>query len=105
MMHGLNVILLSFTKTAVAIFGVYFRLQSFVFMPVFGLNNALVPIVAYNYGAKNKERIIKTIKLSALYATAIMFLGFLVFEIIPDKLLFLFPVGFNTPPLGAVRLW
>jgi putative MATE family efflux protein len=90
MMHGLNVILLSFTKTAVAVFGVYFRLQSFVFMPSFGLNNALVPSVASNYGAKNKERITKTIKQSALYASAIMFLGFLVFEIIPDKLLFLF---------------
>jgi putative MATE family efflux protein len=90
MTYGLNHILLSFTATAAAVFGVYFRLQNFVFMPVFGLNNAMVPIIAFNYGARNKERIVKTIKLSVMYAVSIMVIGFLAFEAFPDKLLLLF---------------
>lgn len=79
--------------TGQAVFGIYFKLQSFVFMPVFGLNNGMVPIVAYNYGAKNKERIKKTIKLSIIYACIIMLIGFALFQIIPERLLRLFDTG------------
>lgn len=90
MVFGMNQILIAFTATATAVFGVYFKLQSFIFMPVFGLNNGMVPIVAYNYGARKPERIVKTIKLSILYAVAIMFLGFLAFQLAPDVFLSMF---------------
>ena len=90
MVFEMNQILIAFTATATAVFGVYFKLQSFIFMPVFGLNNGMVPIVAYNYGARKPDRIIKTIKLSVLYAVAIMFVGFLAFQIIPDVFLSMF---------------
>ena len=79
--------------TGQAVFGIYFKLQSFVFMPIFGLNNGMVPIVAYNYGAKNRERIKKTIKLSIIYACLIMVVGFSLFQLIPEKLLMLFDTG------------
>ncbi len=84
---------------ATTAFGVYFKLQSFIFMPIFGLNNAMVPIIAYNYGAKNRERISKTLKLSILYATCIMIIGFALFQIIPDKLLAMFN---NDPALIGI---
>ncbi|MDR1020864.1 MAG: MATE family efflux transporter [Synergistaceae bacterium] len=87
MTYGMNRLLISFTSTAVAVFGVYFKLQSFVFMPIFGLNNGMVPIIAYNYGARNKERIVQTIKLSLTYATSIMLLGAAVFQFFPGALL------------------
>jgi putative MATE family efflux protein len=83
----INKILVSFTETAVAVFGAYFKLQSFIFMPVFGLNNGIVPIMAYNLGAKKPDRIKKTIKLSMIYATSFMLLGFIVFQTIPHVLL------------------
>lgn len=75
---------------AIAVFGIYFKLQSFVFMPVFGLNNGMVPIVAFCLGAKEKSRLTKTIKLSFMYAFAILCLGTVVFQLIPDKLLYMF---------------
>ncbi len=80
-------------NTAQTVFGVYFKLQSFVFMPVFGLNNGMVPIIAYNYGAKNKKRIVKTMTLSIIYACSIMAIGFLAFQIFPEKLLGIFDTG------------
>ena len=80
MVYFLNLIIGAFTTTAIAVFGVYFKLQSFIFMPVFGLNNGAVPIIAYNYGAKNKSRIIKAVKLSALTAGGIMLFGTLIFD-------------------------
>ena len=86
----LNKILIAFTATATAVFGVYFKLQSFIFMPIFGLNNGMVPIIAYNYGAKNKKRVMKTIKLSVIYATVLMTIGFLIFQFIPGTLLQMF---------------
>lgn len=92
MTFGMNKILMGFTSTATAVFGVYFKLQSFIFMPVFGLNNGLVPIVAYNYGARRKERITAAIRLAITYAISIMVVGFLVFQIFPDQLL-----GFFNP--------
>ena len=90
MVFGMNQILIAFTDTATAVFGVYFKLQSFFFMPVFGLCNGMVPIVAYNFGARKPDRIIKTIKLSAIYATALMVIGFAVFQLFPGPLLSLF---------------
>lgn len=100
----LNKILITMTETAVAVFGVYFKLQSFIFMPVFGLNNGMVPIISYNYGAKNKDRIIKTIKLSVGYAVAIMFLGLMIMQIFPDKLLMLFEASENMLKIGVPAL-
>ncbi len=79
--------------TAQAVFGVYFKLQSFVFMPVFGLNNGMVPIIAYNYGARKKDRLIKTIKLSVMYACILMLIGFTVFQLMPETLLRIFDTG------------
>ena len=68
MTFGMNKILIAFSSTATAVFGIYFKLQSFVFMPVFGLNNGTVPIIAYNYGAGKPDRIMGTLKLAAMYA-------------------------------------
>ncbi len=90
MVFGMNQILIAFTDTATAVFGVYFKLQSFFFMPVFGLCNGMVPIVAYNYGARKPDRIAKTIKLSVMYATILMAVGFAVFQIFPAPLLDMF---------------
>lgn len=90
MVYTMNKILISFTSTATAVFGVYYKLQSFIFMPVFGLNNGMVPIIAYNYGAQKKDRLIKTIKLSVVYAVGIMFIGILVFQFAPEILLSFF---------------
>ncbi|GBR77485.1 putative efflux protein MATE family [Candidatus Termititenax dinenymphae] len=104
MVYGLNRILIGFTATAVAVLGVYFRLQSFIFMPVFGLNNAMVPIVAFNFGARNKVRIIHTVELSLIYALGIMLLGMLAFHIFPDKLLGLFNAGAEMLRIGVPAL-
>lgn len=93
MTFSMNRILTALNESAVAVFTVYFKLQSFFFMPLFGLNNGMVPIIAFNYGARKKNRMTKTIKLSMLYGFILTFLGFLAFEIIPDKLLLLFDTG------------
>ncbi len=90
MTFTMNRILGGFTPTAVAVFGSYFKLQSFVFMPVFGLNNAMIPIVAYNYGARKPERIRKTVILSCAVAMTFMLAGFLAFQFIPETLLAMF---------------
>ena len=86
----MNQILMAFSATAVAVFGVYFKLQSFVFMPIFGMNNGMVPIISYNYGARNPDRVKKTIKLAMCYAEGIMLIGFCLFQFAPDKLLSFF---------------
>ena len=90
MTFGMNLILMAFSSTAVAVFGVYFKLQSFVFMPIFGLNNGMVPIISYNYGARRPERVKKTIRLAVCYAEGIMVLGFCIFEFFPGQVLGLF---------------
>ena len=90
MVFGMNQILISFTATATAVFGVYFKLQSFIFMPVFGLNNGMVPIVAYNYGARKPDRILKTVRLAVIYAVSIMAVGLILFQTIPQVFLSLF---------------
>ena len=104
MVFGMNKILFSFTKTATAVFGAYFKLQSFVFMPVFGLNNGMVPIIAYNYGAKKPDRVKRTIKLAVLSAMGIMAVGFAVFEIAPGALLSFFDASENMLAIGAPAL-
>ena len=87
---GMNLILPLFTASGVFILGAYFKLQSFIFMPVFGLNNGMVPIVAYNYGAGRPDRIVQTIKLSVAAAVTIMLAGLLAFQLAPHILLDLF---------------
>lgn len=104
MTFGMNAILLVFSSTAAAVFGVYFKLQSFIFMPVFGLNNGMVPILAYNYGARNKKRMMKTFKLASIYATCIMILGILLFWLIPDKLLAIFNASPQMLAIGVPAL-
>lgn len=100
----MNMILIAYSSTAVAVFGVYFKLQSFVFMPVFGLNNGMVPIIAYNYGAQKPERIHKTIRLGMVYAVAIMVVGLLVFQLIPKQLLLMFDASDAMLEIGAPAL-
>ena len=97
MVFGMNQILIAFTSTATAVFGIYFKLQSFIFMPVFGMNNGMVPIVAYNYGARKPERIIKTAKLAVGYAMGIMVVGFALFQLFPNVFLSLFTAEGEDP--------
>ena len=104
MTYGMNRILIGFSATAVAVFGVYFKMQSFVFMPVIGLNNGMVPIIAYNYGAKNKERIMKTIKLSILYSVGIMLVGVMAFQFLTENLLYMFSASENMMAIGIPAL-
>ena len=104
MVYGMNKILMAFSSTAAAVFGIYFKLQSFIFMPIFGLNNGMVPIIAYNYGARHRKRMTKTIKLSVAYAVAIMAVGTLVFQLIPDKLFMLFDASEHMLSMGVPAL-
>ena len=86
----MNRILIGFTSTAVAVYGAYFKIQSFFFMPVFGLNNGLIPIIGYNYGARKKERIFRTIRWGVIYASFFTVLGFVLFQLMPETLLGMF---------------
>ena len=106
MTFGMNLILMAFSSTAVAVFGVYFKLQSFVFMPIFGLNNGMVPIISYNYGARRPERVKKTIRLAVCYAEGIMVLGFCIFEFFPSQVLGLFSASQAMLTIGipAMRI-
>lgn len=104
MNYGMNRILISFTSTATAVFGVYFKLQSFVFMPVFGLNNGIIPIVAYNYGARNRDRVVSTIRYTVAYAVGIMLLGLLAFQVLPGPLLLLFNASGTMMDIGVPAL-
>ena len=90
MNFSMNQILQGFTETATSVFGIYFKLQSFFFMPLFGLNGATISIIAFNYGAKKPERITKTLKLACAAGLALMITGFLVFQFAPDLLLGMF---------------
>ncbi len=104
MNFGMNIILIGMNATAATVLGVYFKLQSFVFMPVFGLNNGMIPIVSYNYGAQKKKRIMQTFKLSVMYAAIIMAAGTLVFHLIPDVLITMFNPTPELIELGAPAL-
>ena len=90
LVFGFNQILLSFSTVATAVYGAYFKLQSFIFMPVFGLNNGMVPIISYNYGARRGDRVKETIRLSVLTAIGIMLVGIALFELFPAQLLRIF---------------
>lgn len=104
MTYGMNMILITFSATATAVFGVYFKLQSFFFMPVFGLNNGMIPIVAYNYGAGKRIRLIKAIKCSLVYAFVLLFVGFIVFETMPAALLGMFDASEEMLAIGVPAL-
>lgn len=105
MTFGMNKILLMFSSTAAAVFGVYFKLQSFIFMPVFGLNNGMIPIIAYNYGARNKKRITQAAKLSVLIAVTIMIIGLVIFQTCSGFLLKnLFDASENMLSIGVPAL-
>lgn len=104
MTFSMNQILISFSITAAAVLGVYFKLQSFVFMPIFGLNNGMVPIVAYNYGAAKPVRIMKTLKLAIAYALSIMGVGLLLFQLLPGVFLDLFQASDNMKSIGIPAL-
>ena len=104
MVYGMNQILMSFTSTATAVFGVYFKLQSFIFMPIFGLNNGMMPIMAYNYGAKKKSRLLSAIKLGMVYAIGLMTIGFITFQLLPKQLLEIFDASEQMLSIGIPAL-
>lgn len=107
MTMGLNQILEPLSQIAVNVLGVYFKLQSFIFMPVFGLTSGMIPIISFNYGAKNRKRIDHTIKLSARYAIGIMAIGTVLLQCIPGELLSIFDgstemIQMGTPALRVI---
>lgn len=104
MTYCMNLILISFSATAVTVFGVYYKLQSFVFMPVFGLNNGMIPIIAYNYGARNKLRVTQTARLSIMIAVGIMLLGFSIFQFFTTELLLFFNASVHMLEIGVPAL-
>ncbi|MBQ6720493.1 MAG: MATE family efflux transporter [Oscillospiraceae bacterium] len=104
MNFGMNQILQGFTETATSVFGIYFKLQSFFFMPLFGINGATISIIAFNYGARKPERIIKTLKLATGTALALMVTGLVAFQLIPDVLLGLFNPSDTFLEIGRVCL-
>lgn len=104
MTFGMNQILTSFTSTATAVFGIYFKVQSFAFMPIFGLNNGMVPIVSYNLGAQKKKRLVGTVKFAFLLALCIMIAGFLVFQLLPAPILRLFDASDIMLSIGVPAL-
>ena len=104
MNFGMNQILQGFTETATGVFGVYFKLQSFFFMPLFGLNNAAISIIAFNYGAKKPQRITKTLKIACSVAFGLMMAGFLAFQLVPDVLLGLFNPSDTFLSIGRAAL-
>ena len=101
---AINNILLMFSSTAATVFGVYFKLQSFIFMPIFGLTNGMIPIVAYNYGARNQKRIYSTLKLSIMIAVGIMAVGVAIFQLFPATLLTLFDASETMLAIGVPAL-
>lgn len=104
MTFGMNKILIGFSETAVAVFGVYFKLQSFIFMPIFGLNNGMIPIVAYNYGARSRKRIMSTVRISIGLAVSIMLIGLVIFQLFTPDLLLLFQADENMLAIGVPAL-
>ena len=104
MMLGLNKILVTYSDMAVNVLGIYYKLQSFVFMPIFGLNNGMTPIVAFNYGAKNKDRIVKVLKYSFIASIVIMVIGTAIFWLFPKELMMLFNPNEEMMKLGIPAL-
>lgn len=104
MTYAINIILMGFSSTAVAVFGIYFKLQSFIFMPIFGLNGGMVPIIAYNYGAQKRKRLMDAWKIGLMYAIIIMTVGTIVFELIPGILFKLFDASEYMLSIGIPAL-
>lgn len=104
MVYGFNKILLAYSSTAAAVLGVYFKLQSFIFMPIFGLNQGMIPIIAYNYGARKPERMLRTLKLAVCTAVSVMFCGLLLFEFAAPQLLKMFAASDNMLAIGTIAL-
>lgn len=104
MTYFMNLILAGFSTTATALFGVYYKLQSFFFMPVYGLNNGLIPVLAFNYGAKSKSRIDQALRFSIFLALCIMVCGTIVMEVIPGQLLKLFNASDEMYEMGIYTL-
>jgi len=106
MVSGINLILAGFSGTSVAVFGIYYKLQSFIYMPVFGLTQGIMPIVGYNYGAKNKQRVLETVKYGCIFACIIMLVGTALFVILPRQLLMLFSSTsqMNTIGIECLRI-
>ena len=104
MTYLMNRILIAFSTTATAVFGVYFKLQSFFFMPVFGLNNGLIPVLAYNYGARSRSRIDEALKFSLMVAFGIMCLGTVIMNLFPSQLLGFFNAGEDMLAIGVPAL-
>lgn len=102
MVSALNGILIAYSMTAVSVFGIYFKLQSFVFMPVFGLSAGLIPIIAYNYGARNRHRITEAVRKGCIIAFAIMAVGFLIFQLAPQLLLKMFNSTAEMDRIGMI---
>lgn len=104
MVSALNSIIIGFSATAVSVFGIYFKLQSFVFMPVFGLSAGMIPIIAYNYGAKNRKRMTATTRIGSIIALGIMGVGFAVFQLFPRELLSIFSATDHMIEIGVPAL-
>lgn len=100
----MNKILHQFSDLAVSVFGVYFKLQSFVFMPVFGLNNGVIPIIAFNYGARHRKRMMSAVKIGILTATGFMMLGLLIMQVFPAQALSLFDASEEMLAIGIPAL-
>ena len=100
----MNKILYGFTATAVTVFGVYFKLQSFAFMPIFGINNGVIPIIAYNFGARNRKRLLKTIRLSVTTIICIMLGALAVMQFLPHVLLAIFDADAKMLEIGVTAL-
>lgn len=99
--YFLNIILGRFSPTAVAALGAYFKIQSFIFMPVFGLNNGMVPIIAYNYGARKKDRVLETIDFSIKIGFLVAIIGLIIFQLFPVMLLKIFNASDQLIKIGV----
>lgn len=104
MNFGMNQILQGFKETATGVFGIYYKLQSFFFMPIFGLNNATISIVAYNFGARKPERIVATLKRACMVAFCVMLAGLLTFQLVPEMLLGIFNPSDDFLSIGRSAL-
>lgn len=104
MISGLNIILISFSSAAVAVLGIYFKLQSFIFMPIFGLAQGFRPIIGYNFGAKNKSRVLEAFKTAIIISVSIMLIGTFIFQVFPKQLLLLFDSNDEMMVIGTSAL-
>ena len=104
MNFGMNQIFQRFSETATGVFGIYYKLQSFFFMPLFGLNGATISIIAYNYGARKPDRMVKTLKFACSAALMVMFTGLLAFQLIPEVLLGMFNPSEEFLAIGCTAL-